>query len=44
MQKVCWLFILGRESIKLGPPLTITKDALIEALEVIDESIQEVLR
>jgi 4-aminobutyrate aminotransferase / (S)-3-amino-2-methylpropionate transaminase / 5-aminovalerate transaminase len=42
MQKGLLVVYTGRESIKLGPPLTITKDALIEALEVIDESIQEV--
>ena len=42
MQKGLLVVYTRRESIKLGPPLTITKDALIEALEVIDESIQEV--
>ncbi len=31
----------GRESIKLGPPLTITDDALIEGLDVLEESIME---
>lgn len=32
----------GRESIKLGPPLTISDDALIEGIEVIIESFREV--
>ena len=30
----------GRESIKLGPPLTITDEALDEGLEVLDEAIR----
>jgi len=29
----------GRESIKIGPPLTITKDALIEGINVLDQAI-----
>ena len=29
----------GRESIKIGPPLTITKDAIIEAIEVIEKAL-----
>lgn len=29
----------GRESIKIGPPLTITKEALIEGINVLDEAI-----
>lgn len=32
----------GRESIKLGPPLCITKEALLEALDVLAESIEAV--
>jgi 4-aminobutyrate aminotransferase-like enzyme len=32
----------GRESIKLGPPLTITDEALLEGVAVIAESIREV--
>jgi 4-aminobutyrate aminotransferase-like enzyme len=32
----------GRESIKIGPPLTITTEALKEALEVIDNSINKI--
>ena len=31
----------GRESIKLAPPLSITKEALLEGLEVIEECIKE---
>ena len=31
----------GRESIKIGPPLTISNEALIEGLEVLEESIKE---
>ena len=29
----------GRESIKIGPPLTITKEALIEGINVLDKAI-----
>lgn len=32
----------GRESIKIGPPLTISKEALIEGLEILDKSISKV--
>jgi 4-aminobutyrate aminotransferase-like enzyme len=31
----------GRESIKIGPPLTITKSALIEGINVLDQAITE---
>ena len=31
----------GRESIKLAPPLTINKEALLDGLEVLEESIRE---
>lgn len=34
----------GRESIKMGPPLTIPDEALIEGLTVLDESIQEIIQ
>ena len=34
----------GRESIKLGPPLTITDEALLEGLNVIVESFNEVIQ
>ncbi len=33
----------GRESIKIGPPLTISIDAIKEGIEVISESIREVI-
>jgi len=33
----------GRESIKIGPPLTITKSALIEGINVLDRAITEEL-
>ena len=42
MQKGLLVVYTGRESIKLGPPLTISKEAIIEAVEVIDETINEV--
>ena len=42
MQKGLLLVYTGRESIKLGPPLTIPDAALIEGLNVLEESIAEV--
>jgi 4-aminobutyrate aminotransferase-like enzyme len=42
MQKGLLVVHTGRESIKIGPPLTITDEALIEGIEIISESIQEV--
>ncbi len=33
----------GRESIKLGPPLTIEDEAILEAVEVLGESIREIM-
>lgn len=33
----------GRESIKMGPPLTIPDDALLDGLHVLEESIQEII-
>lgn len=44
MQKGLLLVHTGRESIKIGPPLTIPDDALEEGLDVIDESIGETIR
>lgn len=41
MQKGLLLVHTGRESIKIGPPLTIPDDALLEGLEVLEESIVE---
>jgi 4-aminobutyrate aminotransferase-like enzyme len=34
----------GRESIKIGPPLTISESAISEGVQVLNESIEEVLR
>ena len=34
----------GRESIKLGPPLTISDEALIEGINVIKESYAEAIK
>lgn len=41
MQKGLLLVHTGRESIKIGPPLTIPDEALEEGLEVLKESIEE---
>jgi 4-aminobutyrate aminotransferase-like enzyme len=43
LQKGLLVVHTGRESIKLGPPLTIEDDALIEAMSVFEESITEVI-
>lgn len=42
MQKGLLLVHTGRESIKIGPPLTIPDRALLEGLKVLEESIQEI--
>lgn len=42
MEKGLIVVHTGRESIKIGPPLTISDDALIEGIEVISESIGDV--
>jgi 4-aminobutyrate aminotransferase-like enzyme len=42
MQKGLLVVHTGRESIKLGPPLTITDAALLEGVEVLGESIAEI--
>jgi len=44
MQKGLLLVHTGRESIKIGPPLTIPDEALIEGVKVIDESFEEVIK
>jgi 4-aminobutyrate aminotransferase-like enzyme len=44
MQKGLLLVHTGRESIKIGPPLTIPDDALVEGLNVLDESIEEIVK
>jgi 4-aminobutyrate aminotransferase / (S)-3-amino-2-methylpropionate transaminase / 5-aminovalerate transaminase len=41
MQKGLLVVHTGRESIKIGPPLTITDDALLEGIDVLHESIDE---
>ena len=33
----------GRESIKLAPPLSISKDALLEGIEVLDTCIRDTI-
>ena len=43
MQKGLLVVHTGRESIKLAPPLTISDEALVEGINVLDESISEVL-
>ncbi len=41
MRKGLLVVYTARESIKLGPPLTIADDALLEGLDVLEESIAE---
>ncbi len=43
LRKGLLLVHTGRESIKIGPPLTITDDALLEGVTVIGEAVREVL-
>ncbi|MHA2329178.1 MAG: aspartate aminotransferase family protein [Candidatus Hodarchaeales archaeon] len=43
MQKGLLLVHTGRESIKIGPPLSISNEALLEGLTVLDDSIQETM-
>lgn len=43
MQKGLLLVHTGRESIKIGPPLTIPDAALLEGLDVLAESIEEIV-
>ena len=42
MQKGLLVVHTGRESIKIGPPLTISDDALLEGISVLGEAISEV--
>lgn len=44
MQKGLLLVHTGRESIKIGPPLTIPDDALEEGLDVLNEAIAEIIQ
>ena len=43
MQRGLLVVHTGRESIKLAPPLSISKEALIEGLDVIEQSISDIL-
>ena len=43
MQKGLLLVHTSRESIKIGPPLTISEKALIEGIDIIEECINEVI-
>ncbi len=43
MQKGLLVVHTGRESIKIGPPLTITYDALKEGIDVLAEAIEETI-
>ena len=42
MQKGLLVVHTGRESIKIGPPLTISDEALLEGVSVLGEAIAEV--
>ena len=44
MQKGLLLVHTGRESIKIGPPLTISDEALGEGLDVLGEAIGETIQ
>ena len=44
MQNGLLVVYTGRESIKIGPPLTISKNAIKEGLQVLDEQISKVFR
>jgi 4-aminobutyrate aminotransferase-like enzyme len=43
MQKGLLVVHTGRESIKLGPPLTVEDEALLEAMSVFEEALLEVI-
>jgi len=44
MQKGLLVVHTGRESIKIGPPLTITEEALEEGIDVLAEAIEETIQ
>lgn len=44
MQRGLLLVHTGRESIKMGPPLSINKEALLEGLEVLEQAIEDALK
>ena len=43
IQKGLIIVHTGRESIKLAPPLSISKQALLEGLDVLEQSISDVI-
>jgi len=43
MQKGLLVVHTGRESIKIGPPLTISENCLREGVAVLDETIQQTI-
>ena len=43
MQKGVFIIRTGRGSLKFGPPLTIPKEALIEGLKAVEDSILELI-
>ena len=44
LQKGLLVVHTGRESIKIGPPLTITEEALLEGIDILEESIGECIK
>ena len=38
------LVYTGRESIKIGPPLTITIDALVEGIKILEKNIKHTFK
>ncbi len=44
MQRGLLVVHTGRESIKIAPPLTITKDALLEGVQVLEEAIADCIQ
>ena len=44
MQNGLLVVYTGRESIKIGPPLTITKKAIKEGLQVLQEQISKIFK
>ena len=44
MQNGLLVVYTGRESIKIGPPLTISKKAIKEGLQVLEEQISKVFK
>ena len=44
MKKGLLLVKTDRESVKLGPPLCISQDAILEGLEILEEVIAEIAK